>query len=176
MRTLSRDFCRFARRLSLCALIAATLPAATQPSGVHSLVGKQAPAFSRQTLDGQTIDLHRLRGKVVLLNFWATWCAPCLTEMPVFEDWQKKYGPLGFMAIGISMDDDRASAQKLVKKLQIDYPVAMGDATLGLRYGGVLGLPKTFLIGRDGKVLAEFRGETDLKAMEAQVQAALKDR
>jgi cytochrome c biogenesis protein CcmG, thiol:disulfide interchange protein DsbE len=167
---------RLARLAGVCLLVTAGLAAGAQLARVHSLAGQRAPAFTRLDLRGHAIDLGALRGKVVLLNFWATWCAPCLTEMPVFEVWQQAYGPQGFQAIGISMDDDRDAAHKLVEKLKIDYPVAMGDAKLGERYGGVLGLPMTFLIGRDGKVIAEFKGETDLKAMEAQVQAALNTR
>lgn len=155
-------------------LLAPSLAAGAQTAQTHSLIGKRAPQFARQTADGRVIDLQSHVGKVVLLNFWATWCAPCLNEMPVFEAWQQEYALQGFEIIGISMDDDPRAAQKLVDKLKIDYPVVMGDAKLGERFGGVLGLPKTFLIGRDGKVIAEFKGETDLKAMEAQVQAALK--
>jgi peroxiredoxin len=174
MLTLIDDLYRLVRCLGLCALIAASLAVGAQPARQESLVGKQALQFARRDLRGHAIDLDSLRGKVVLLNFWATWCAPCQTEMPAFSAWQRTYGPRGFRVIGISMDDDRDAARMLVEKLKIDYPVAMGDAKLGEQYGEVLGLPKTFLIGRDGKVLAEFQGETDLKAMEAQVQAALK--
>lgn len=169
----NHDSCRLARFLGAFALIAASLAAGAQPAHVHSLVGRQAPAFARRDLAGQSIRLADLRGKVVLLNFWATWCAPCQTEMPVFTAWQRKYGPQGLAVIGISMDDDSDAARKLIEKLKIAYPVAMGDAKLGEEYGEVLGLPKTFLIGRDGKVLAQFQGETDLKAMEEELNAAL---
>jgi peroxiredoxin len=163
-----------ARCLGVFALIAMCVAAVAQPARVHSLVGRPAPEFTRRDLAGQSIDMGSLRGKVVLLNFWATWCAPCQQEMPVFSKWQREYGPQGLAVIGISMDDDEDSAQKLVERLKISYPVAMGDAKLGKLYGGVLGLPMTFLIGSDGKVLAQFQGETDLKSMESQVQAALK--
>ena len=175
-RCVSRDCRRVTRCLCACVLIAASLSAGAQPAHVHSLVGKHAPSFARRDLSGQSINPGSLRGKVVLLNFWATWCAPCEHEMPRFSAWQREYGSQGFQVIGISMDDDRDSAQKLAEKLKIDYPVAMGDAKLGERYGGVLGLPMTFLIGRDGKVLAQFQGETDLKAMEAKVKSALSSR
>ncbi len=172
-RRVTHDSDRLARCLCICALIAASLAASAQPARVHSLVGKQAPAFNRYDLSGKNIDLASLRGKVVLLNFWATWCAPCQQEMPMFSEWQREYGPQGFQVIGISMDDDADAARKLVKRLGVAYPVAMGDARLGERYGGVLGLPLTFLIGRDGKVLTQFQGETDLKTMEVKLKAAL---
>jgi len=161
------------RTFGFCLLTGASVAAASHACPAQSLIGKQAPAFVRRDLHGHTISLRSLRGKVVLLNFWATWCGPCQTEMPVFDSWQREYGPRGLQVIGISMDDDQETARKLVEKLTISYPVAMGDAGLGERYGRVLGLPKTFLIGRDGKVQARFQGETDLKAMEAQIRAAL---
>ncbi len=173
MRRVGHDSYRLARCLGACLLIAASLAACAQPAHRHSLLGKPAPQFARRGISGQTIDLGRLRGKVVLLNFWATWCGPCEAEMPIFAAWQREYGPDGLQVIGISMDDDDATARRFVQKLKLDYPVAMGDARLGKQYGGVLGLPMTFLIGRDGKVLAEYQGETDLKAMEARVKEAL---
>jgi cytochrome c biogenesis protein CcmG/thiol:disulfide interchange protein DsbE len=74
-----------------------------------SLLHKEAPEFVRTDLKHQKLDLHTYRGKVVLLNFWATWCAPCQLEMPRFVAWQKQYGTRGLQIIGISMDDDRLS-------------------------------------------------------------------
>ena len=141
-----------------------------QPAGAHSLVGRKAPEFARRDLSGHNLDLARFRHRVVLLNFWATWCAPCQAEMPVFASWQRQYGAQGFQVLGISMDDDPAAARRFVEKLGLDYPVAMGDAHLGLRYGGVLGLPMTFLIDREGVIRAQFQGESDPGAIEAEVK------
>ena len=147
--------------------------AADTAYAAHSLLNRKAPEFARQDLKGQTQDLARFRGKVVLLNFWATWCAPCQLEMPVFATWQRQYAPQGLQVIGVSMDDDAASARRLVARLQLNYPVLMGDERLGARYGGVLGLPLTFLIDRNGVVRAEFQGEVDLKLIEKRVTAFL---
>jgi len=173
IRLVNRDSYRLAQCLGAGVLTAMSLAAGAQPARLDSLLGKPAPPFARRDLSGRTIDLGKLRGKVVLLNFWATWCGPCEAEMPAFAAWQREYGSQRFQTIGISMDDDEATARRLVEKLKLDYPVAMGDARLGKQYGGVLGLPMTFLIGRDGKVLAQFQGETDLKAMEARVKSAV---
>ncbi|HXR39515.1 MAG TPA: TlpA disulfide reductase family protein [Terracidiphilus sp.] len=140
------------------------------------LVNKKAPEFTRRDLSGKRVGLGRLRGKVVLLNFWATWCAPCLVEMPAFVEWQRQYGPQGLSVIGISMDDDRTPVRKLAAKLKLNYPVAMGDEDLGELYGGVLGLPLTYLIDRDGIVRARFQGESDLKTIEAQLNSLLDQR
>jgi cytochrome c biogenesis protein CcmG, thiol:disulfide interchange protein DsbE len=154
-------------------LIAASLLCCAVASRAQSMIGQRAPEFERHNLSGQTIDLDSLRGKVVLLNFWATWCAPCQTEMPVFNLWQSKFGVRGFAVIGISMDDDEPSVRRLVERMKIAYPITMGDAMLGSLYGKVLGLPKTFLIGRDGRIVYQFQGETDLRVMEARVKEAL---
>ena len=138
------------------------------------LVHKAAPQFVRTDLAGQKIDLKRYRGKVVLLNFWATWCAPCQVELPRFEEWQKKYGAEGLQVLTISMDDGDVQVRRTVRRLHLGFPVVMGDAELAEVYGGVLGLPITFLIGRDGVVAAKVKGETDLNAMEARLRELLK--
>ncbi len=144
------------------------------PQGTRSVVNKRAPQIVRIDLKGGQVDLKSLRGKVVLLNFWATWCAPCLVEMPVFSAWQRQYGSQGLQVIGISMDDDAAPVRKLVSKLKTDYPIAMGDAKLGEEYGGVMGLPLTYLIDRNGVVRMRFQGETELKSIEAELKSLLK--
>ena len=138
-----------------------------------SLVGRRAPEFSLPDLHQGRVDLRQHRGKVVLLNFWATWCAPCKVEMPQFMQWQKEYGPRGLVVIGVSIDDSAAPARAFVEKLHLNYPVVMGNAKLGERYGGVLGVPVTFLIDRAGVVRARFDGEEHLAAEERQVRALL---
>ena len=127
----------------------------------------------RPDLNGHQINLKRYRGKVVLLNFWATWCASCQMELPRFEAWQKQYGKDGLQVLTISMDDGDAPVRKTVRRLHLDLPVVMGDAKLGEAYGGVLGLPVTFLIGRDGVVAAKIKGETDLGVLEARLRRLL---
>ena len=141
-----------------------------------SLLHKRAPEFVRTDLDHKRLDLNAYRGKVVLLNFWATWCAPCQVEMPSFVAWQKKYGTHGLQVIGISLDDDPALVRSLVGKLKLNYPVAMGDVKLGDLYGGVLGLPVTYLIDRHGMIQAEYQGEADLGKIEMQLQLLLPSR
>ena len=136
---------------------------------------KRAPNLELKSLAGDTIHLADLHGSIVVLSFWATWCAPCQLEMPRFVQWQRQYGPQGFKVIGISMDDDPALVRRVVRRLKLNYPVAMGDEELGALYGGVLGLPLTFLIDRDGKVRAQFQGETDLKTIEDQLKRLLSE-
>ena len=159
-------------RLQLAALLL-TACFAVAGAQTTSLLNKKAPEFTLRDLNGGSIDLASFRGKVVLLDFWATWCAPCQVEMPRFAQWQRQYGPQGFQVIGISMDDDPALARKLYARLKLNYPVAMGDEKLGELYGGVLGLPLTYLIDRNGEVRARFQGETDLKTIEMRLKALL---
>jgi cytochrome c biogenesis protein CcmG, thiol:disulfide interchange protein DsbE len=138
------------------------------------LLHKPAPAFVRTDLENHRVSLAELRGHVVLLNFWATWCAPCQIEMPRFSTWQSKYRTDGLEIIGVSMDDDLAPVESLVRKGNVNYPIVMGDEKLGLLYGGVLGLPVTYLIDREGVVRARFKGESNLDTMETAIQSLLR--
>jgi len=162
-------------------LVAGLLPAIpvapvcfAAPPAAHSIVDKHAPQINRVDLDGHRVNLKSLHGRVVLLNFWATWCAPCLIELPAFSAWQQQYASQGLQVVGISMDDDAAPVRQLVARLNAKYPIAMGDAKLGEKYGGVMGLPLTYLIDRNGVVRMRFQGETDLKTIERQLQTMLK--
>jgi len=137
------------------------------------LTNKPAPAFVRLDLAGRRVGLGQYRGKVVLLNFWATWCGPCQVELPRFAAWQKRYGARGFQVLAVSMDDSEAPVRRTVRRLHLDFPVVMGDANLGNEYGGVLGLPITFLIDRDGRVVKRIKGASDLKELEDSVKSVL---
>jgi peroxiredoxin len=138
-----------------------------------SLLSKRAPDFRRVDLRNAPVHLADYRGKIVLLNFWATWCAPCLYEMPRFVEWQTKYGTRGLQVLGVSMDDADSPVRRLSRKLHINYPVMMGDERLGELYGGILGLPVTYLIDRKGIVRVRFQGETDLSKIEEQLKVLL---
>jgi cytochrome c biogenesis protein CcmG, thiol:disulfide interchange protein DsbE len=151
---------RTAGSLLILSLLLLLFSAAAQTATRGAGVGHSAPNFSRADLSHRKIVLSSYRGKVVLLNFWATWCAPCLTEMPTFAEWQKQYGSGNFQVIGISMDDATPEVIATVSRLKLNYPVLMGDEYLGADYGGVLGLPVTFLIDREGKIRARYQGDS----------------
>lgn len=162
--------------LLFLALLFVSLANAAAAPRKASLLNKPAPPLARTSLDNQSIDLGSLRGRVVLLNFWATWCAPCQIEMPRFVAWQQKYSGQGLSIVGVSMDDDSETVQSYLRKKKLNYPVVMGDEKLGLAYGGVLGLPVTYLIDRQGVIRARYEGETHLDAMEATLRKLLQGR
>lgn len=161
---------------AVCLAFAVALGVLHAAPGPDPLLHKPAPAFVRNDLDHRRVDLAALRGHVVLLNFWATWCAPCQIEMPRFVDWQSKYGADGLQIVGVSMDDDPGPVESLVHRRRVNYPIVMGDEKLGVLYGGVLGLPVTYLIDRKGIVRARFKGESDLNAMETAIRQLLRSR
>lgn len=161
------------RLLTMAALSLAFL---TPTASSGTLIHKAAPPFVRTGLNGQRVALTAARGHVVLLTFWATWCVPCQVEMPRFVDWQTRYGPQGLQIIGVSMDDEESLVRALTAQSHVNYQVLMGDAKLAKLYGGILGLPVTFLIDRHGKIAAKFKGETELNSMEQSIRALLDKR
>jgi reactive intermediate/imine deaminase len=136
-------------------------------------VGAEAPDFTRTDVAGQSVRLSNYRGKVVLLTFWATWCPPCLDEIPAFSGWQQRYGPSGLQVLAVSMDDSSAPVTSAIGKYHVNYPVVMSDEKLVALYGGVLGLPLNFIIDPSGRIVARYQGKTDLKAMESQIKSLL---
>jgi len=130
-----------------------------------------APEFSLTDLSGKKLELSSYRGKVVILDFWATWCSPCRAEIPRFVDLQNKYRGQGLQIIGISLDDDPKPVRAFYQQFRINYPVAIGDANLAERYGGILGLPVNFVISRDGRIYAKHPGEVDLRLVEREIQS-----
>src|SRR5437868_8350564 len=133
-----------------------------------------APEFSLVDLSGNKLDLSRYQGKVVVLDFWATWCSPCRSEIPHFIDWQNRYGSEGLQVIGISMDDDIKPVQEFYQQFKMNYPVAVGNSKLAATYGGILGLPVTFVIGRDGRIYAKHIGETEPAVFEREIKTLLR--
>ena len=107
---------------------------------------KVAPDFALQSIDGKTVRLSDFRGKAVLLNFWATYCAPCRIEMPWFVELQDRYAAEGLQVVGVAMDDASPDdIEKFASELGVNYPILVGEETVGNAYGGVQFLPSTFL-------------------------------
>src|SRR5208282_2509270 len=116
---------------------------------------KAAPDFSLKDADGQTVKLSDYRGKVVVLNFWATWCGPCKIEIPWFMDFEQTYKDKNFAVLGVSLDEDGWDAVKpYIQQKKINYRVMIGTEQLAELYGSVDSLPTTFMIDREGRVAA----------------------
>ncbi len=140
-------------------------------SGGPHLRGKVAPGFSLVTLDGKKVSLADYKGRPVLVNFWATWCAPCKLEMPWFEQFHTQYAGQGFEILGIAEDDaGKDEIAKAVKKTGVTYPILLTDGKIAPKYGGVDYLPESFYVGRDGVVVEETAGLGSKDQIEASIR------
>ena len=129
---------------------------------------KPAPEFALKDADGKTVHLADYKGKVVLLDFWATWCAPCKIEIPWFMEFEQQLKDRGFAVVGVSMDEDGWGVVKpYLQEMKINYRILLGNEQVGAIYGGVDSLPTTFLIDRQGKIVSVHigldRGKEDFK-------------
>jgi peroxiredoxin len=151
-------------------------PAASLSGSNAAIKGKDAPDFQLKGLDGRTLRLSELRGKAVLLNFWATWCPPCKIEIPWFVELQKQYGPQGLEIVGVAMDEGhpRDAIARFAQDMGVNYTMLLGDDKVADAYGGVEALPTTFYIGRDGKVVSRVFGLVSHRDVEENIRAALK--
>jgi len=132
-----------------------------------------APEFKLDALDGQPLSLAAARGKVVLLNFWATWCGPCRAEIPDLIALQQKYKDQ-LQIIGLTVDDDDAATIKqVVVEEHINYPVAMASPEVRLQYGGIAALPTSFMVDAQGRVVQKHEGLRDPALYETEIRALL---
>src|SRR5579859_3203111 len=129
--------------------------------GAGDVTGAVAPDFELDLVDakGKTIKLSDLKGKAVLLNFWATWCEPCKIEMPWLVELQDKYRKDGFESVGVAMDDSgQKEIAEFARKMKVNYTVVIGSEKVADLYGGLDGLPTNFFLDRNGKVIDSFKG------------------
>lgn len=133
-----------------------------------------APDFALKDADGKTVRLSDYKGRVVLLDFWATYCGPCKIEIPWFMDFERRHKDQGFSVLGVSMDDDGWDAVKpFVLDVGINYRVMVGNDSTAEKYGGIEALPTTFLIDRDGKIAAVHVGLTSKSEIENAIEQLL---
>ena len=147
--------------------------------------GSAAPeaSLSIPTLEGSTTSLDQYKGKVVLVNFWATWCDPCKTEIPWLIDFNKKYGPKGLVILGVAMDDEgKKVVEPWVKakrfdvhgeQAAMDYQILLGNDKIADKFGGILGLPTSMLYSRDGKKIKTIVGLINYQDLEKTLDSQL---
>jgi thiol-disulfide isomerase/thioredoxin len=141
------------------------------------------PDVTFKNLQGQDVSLSGLKGKVVIVNFWATWCEPCRVEIPWMISFQQKYADKGLTILGVAMDDEGKSVvAPYVQSTQFDvdghsmtmnYPIVLGNDDIAAKFGGLLGFPTTIVISRDGKVQKRFIGLADEAELDKQIKALL---
>ena len=137
---------------------------------------KAAPVFSLTDASGTPVRLSDYKGQVVLLNFWATWCHGCKTEIPWYMDFQKKYKAQGFTVVGASMDDEGWKVVKpFVKEKKLNYPVVIASDELAKQYG-LREMPLSVLIDRDGRIADSHSGVVDRNAWESEIQHLLNEK
>jgi cytochrome c biogenesis protein CcmG, thiol:disulfide interchange protein DsbE len=142
-----------------------------------------APTVALKDLNGKDVTLQQYKGDVVLVNFWATWCDPCKSEIPELIGLQQKYGPRGFEILGLSMDEDgKKAVQPFLDKERFDvdgqkeainYPIVFANDTIAEKFGGVMGLPTSLLFTRDGKEIKRIVGPVDLRDISKDIENLL---
>jgi len=131
--------------------------------------------FTMKDVEGRDVTLESFKGKVIMLDFWATWCGPCKVEIPHFIEFQNKYGSKGLQMVGISVDDPVDKLAPYVKEMGMNYPVlqGLGHDEVQDAFGPILGIPVSVLISREGKVCATHTGLTAKETFEREIQALL---
>ncbi len=135
---------------------------------------KPAPAWELPSIDGKTVHLSDFKGKVVILDFWATWCPPCRAEIPDFIALQKQYGDKGLAIIGASVDQGGvATVKAFAKKNNVNYTVVMADEEVAKAYGDIQAIPTTFVIDRQGRIVKQHVGLTSKEEFEKEIKPLL---
>ena len=160
--------------LSVAILVLFSLPK-VWADNVPGSEGSVAPAWKLQDLDGKTVSSDDFKGKVVILDFWATWCPPCRAEIPGLIDLQKTYGKQGLMVVGVSVDQGGTDVIKpFVEKFGMNYPVLVADDKVQQAFGGFDAIPVTLVIDRQGRIVKRHLGLTEKDEFEAEIKPLLK--
>lgn len=163
---------------TLAALLANIAPSArgAEPWPPAELIGSDAPDWQLETLRGPARTLSQLKGRAVVLNFWATWCSPCRMETKWLAELYAKYKPNGLEVLGVSMDEtsDRAEVLRFAKDYGVNYSILLHGQSIAVHYGGIQFLPQTFFIDRTGKIVNVTRGIHDRDTLEADIQRILR--
>jgi peroxiredoxin len=158
--------------LCVCPTLCLTAAARAEGSSRDRLY-TAAPNFVRTDLEGRLLRLDQFKGRVVLLNFWATWCGPCVEEIPAFSRWQHEFGEGRLQVIGVSMDDDEGGVKRFIARHRVAYPIVMGDAKLAESFGGVYGLPQSFLIDTQGRIVYRSVGQSRIETLHSKISGLI---
>jgi len=175
---MTNSSCARAKGIGSLAVLAAALLllALSCSSDKGSKEGGGAPDFVLTSLDGKEVRLSQFKGKVVILDFWATWCPPCKLELPHFIELHQEFQDDGLVIIGVSLD--RTGIREVatfVKEWKIPYVVVMGTGEVVKNYGGIRGIPTTFVIGKDGKIYRKYVGYRKKEVFQNDVTRLLKE-
>lgn len=155
--------------ISGCFVLLLSLVMALQAAG-----SGKAPDWELQDVDGKIVKSSDFKGKVVILDFWATWCPPCRAEIPSFINLQKKYEKQGLVIIGISSDEESSVVKRFMAANKINYPVVMADSKVSEAFGGVEAIPTTFVINPQGQIVSKHVGLTPESTFEKEIKPLLK--
>jgi thiol-disulfide isomerase/thioredoxin len=171
---LFRSFFSF-RAIAALILGVAVFHGAALHAQTPAAVGQPAPAWKLKDLAGNEVSSDQFKGKVLVVDFWATWCQPCIGEIPGYIELQKKYGAQGLVIVGIAYRDFKgpANVKKFAEEKGMNYSIVIGDENVADAFGGIEGIPTTFLIGRDGRVIHHKVGAMPHEEYEKLVQQAL---
>jgi cytochrome c biogenesis protein CcmG/thiol:disulfide interchange protein DsbE len=148
--------------------------AGSASKGPPGAEGTAAPAFTLPSLDGRSVSLADFKGKVVIVNFWATWCPPCRAEIPDFVRFQSKYRDRGLAIVGLAMDAGGArDVRPFAEEMNINYTMLLGNDDIAQAYGGIVGIPTTFVVDRSGTIVKKFIGYTAPKVWEETLEPLL---
>ena len=135
---------------------------------------KSAPNFKLKSHDGTVVELAKLKGKVVVVNFWATWCGPCRREIPGFMEVHDQFKDKGVVIVGVSLDQEGWEVvQPYVERTKMNYPVVVGDGALADAYGGINGIPATFIVDKKGNIVRKHVGYMSKSDLEGIVKSLL---
>lgn len=162
---------------AIVALAAFALPSASEDRGSENENADPAPNFQLETVDGEVFRLQAQRGKVVVVNFWGTWCPPCREEIPDLVSLQSEFGDEGLQVVGIALERSAGvkDVRRFAERQNINYPVGLGDGSITRKYGGVRGVPTTIVIDAEGQIRGRLTGQVTEKMLRPGLKRLLKD-